>query len=388
MKKKTIIPYGKQFIDQSDINEVIRSLKSEYITTGNYVKKFEFMIKKKFKSKYALTCSSATAGLHLAFLSIDLKKDDVVIMPAINFISAYRMASLIGAKVYLADVDAVSGQMTPTTLLNCIKKNKIKKIKAVITMYLGGHVSNNVEFYKLKNKYNYILIEDACHAIGGKYSLNNSSHFIGSCKHSDLCVFSFHPVKTITTGEGGVITTNSKKYAQRIQLLRNHGIKRDKKYWEYDIQELGYNYRLSDINCALGLSQLRKLNSFSQKRKSIFSFYGKKFKKFKNYITYSDNSNTSNCYHFFLISVNFKKIKSTKDKLIKFLNKKGIYPQYHYVPIFKFNFYKNKNNKMYPGAMEYYNKSLSLPVYYNLKREEQIRVVKSMEKFLKNILIS
>jgi len=380
--KKTIIPYGKQFIDHNDISEVKKSLKERLITTGKYVLKFELKIKKKFKSKYALTCSNATAGLHLAFLSINLKKGDVVIMPSINFISAYRMADLIGAKIYLADVDPITGQMTPETLINCIKKNKLIKIKAIISMYLGGYIENNLEFYKLKKKYKCNLIEDACHAIGGKYSVNNKKYNVGSCKHSDLCVFSFHPVKTITTGEGGAITTNNKKYAERIKLLRNHGIEKKKKYWEYDIKELGYNYRLSDINCALGLSQIKKLDFFYLKRKNIVEFYKQKFKAINSIVTFSNSSNIYNCYHFFLLSINFKKINSSKDQFIKYLNHKGIIPQFHYVPIFKFNFYKKKNIKMYSGAIKYYKNTLSLPVYYDLNKKQQLYIIKNVIKFL------
>ena len=377
-----IIPYGKQFISRSDVAEVKKSLKKDLITTGDYVLNFENEIKKKFKSKYALTCSNATAGLHLAYLSIGLKKGDIVVMPSINFISSYRMANLIGAKIYLTDVDPVTGQMTPQTLLEGIKKNKLSKIKAIITMYLGGYVENNLAFYKIKKKYNCSLIEDACHAFGGKYLINNIKYNIGSCKHSDLCIFSFHPVKTITTGEGGVITTNNKKYADRIKLLRSHGIQKKKNYWEYNINELGYNYRLSDINCALGLSQLKKLNSFYLKRKKIVELYKKKFSKINNILNFSNSLNKYNCYHFFLISINFKKIKSSKDILIKFLNKKGIFPQFHYMPIFKFNFFKKKNIKLYSGATKYYKNALSLPVYYQLSKQKQLYVINNIKNFL------
>ena len=379
---KMIIPYGKQFVDRDDENEVKNSLRAKLITTGNYVSSFENAVKKKFKSKYALTCSNATTGLHLAYLAIRLKKGDTVVMPSINFISSYRMANLIGAKIYLADVDPVTGQMTPKKLLECIKKNKLTKIKAIVTMYLGGLVENNLAFYKIKKKYKCSLIEDACHAFGGKYSLDNTNYNVGSCKHSDLCVFSFHPVKTITTGEGGIITTNSKKFADRIKLLRNHGIQKEKKYWKYNINELGYNYRLSDINCALGLSQLKKLNSFFLKRKKIVEFYKKNFKKITNILSFSSSLNKYNCYHFFLVSIDFKKIKSSKDQLIKYLNKKGIFPQFHYIPIFKFNFFKEKNIKLYDGATQYYKNALSLPVYYELNQQQQLYIIKNIKNFL------
>ena len=380
--QKILIPYGKQFIDHDDENEVKNSLRAKLITTGNYVSSFESAVIKKFRSKYALTCSSATTGLHLAYLSIGLKKGDTVIMPSINFISSYRMADLLGAKIYLADVDPITGQMTPKKLLECIKKNRLTKIKAIVTMYLGGLIENNLAFYKIKKKYKCSLIEDACHAFGGKYSLNNVNYNVGSCKHSDLCVFSFHPVKTITTGEGGIVTTNNKKYADKIKLLRSHGIQKEKEYWKYNINELGYNYRLSDINCALGLSQLKKLNSFYLKRKKIAEFYRKNLKKISNILSFSNSLNKYNCYHFFLVSIDFEKIKSSKDQFIKYLNKKGIFPQFHYVPIFKFNFFKKKNIKLYSGATQYYKNALSLPIYYELNQQQQLYIIKNIKKFL------
>ena len=202
MKKSIEISYGKQFLDQIDENEVIKSLRQKFITTGKYVQKFENTLSRKFGSKFAHVCSSATAGLHLAFMSIKLKKNDVVLMPAVNFISSYRIAKLMGAKIYLVDVDENSGQMNTENVLECIKNNNLKNIKAIVTMYLGGYVENNVDFYYLK-KLKCYLIEDACHALGSKYKFGKRYFNIGSCKHSDICVFSFHPVKTITSGEGG-----------------------------------------------------------------------------------------------------------------------------------------------------------------------------------------
>ena len=164
-----IIPYGRQYIDNIDINFVSKALKEDLITTGSYVKKFEKKISKFLKVKYVASCNSGTSALHLAFMAINLKKDDVIIMPAINFIAAYNMARLMNAKIFLADVDSLTGQMTPKTLLECIKNNKLKKIKAIVTMYLGGYPENVIEFYNIKKKFNCFLIEDACHALGAKY---------------------------------------------------------------------------------------------------------------------------------------------------------------------------------------------------------------------------
>ena len=384
INRKIEIPYGKQFIDKQDILTVSKALKSKLITTGEYVTNFEKKIKETVKVKFATSCINGTAGLHLAFLAINLKKNDVVLMPAINFISAYRVANLMGAKIYLLDVDPFTGQITPETLLKAIKLNKLKKIKAIVTMYMGGYPENNLNFYKIKKKYNCYLIEDACHAFGAKYKFRNKFHHIGSCKHSDISVFSFHPVKTITTGEGGAVTTNNKSFAKRIVLYKNHSFIRQKKYWHYDIKKLGNNYRLSDINCALGLSQIKKLNKFINYRKKVFLFYKKELEKFKKYIRLPNyNEKNYSSYHLFLISLNLKYLSYSKDKLFNFLNYRNIYPQYHYMPIFKFSFYKNKNNTKYYGASEYYKNTLSLPIYFGLKKKEQIHIIKSLFKFIK-----
>ena len=384
MNKSIKIPYGRQFLNNSDKREVIKSLNQNFITTGKYVKKFESALRNKVKSKFAYACSSATAGLHLAFMSINLKKNDIVLMPTINFISSYRTAKLMGAKIYLVDVDENTGQMSAESILNCIKINNLKNIKAIVTMYLGGYVENNVDFYYLKKKLKCYLIEDACHSIGSKYKFKKKYFDIGSCKHSDLCIFSFHPVKTITTGEGGAVLTNNEKFAKRIFRLRSHGIIREKNYWDYDIKDLGFNYRLSDINCALGFSQLKKIKTFFKKRKAIFEFYKEKLKPYNDFFYFPKVRNKYNLYHLFLIGINFKKVKYDKNSFIKFLNKKGIFPQFHYKPIFQFSFFNNKNTKKFPGSVKYYKNFLSLPIYYSLSRKHQIYIISNIIKYLKS----
>jgi len=314
-----IIPYGRQFVDNNDNKEVSKALKQDLITTGSYVKKFEDKISNFLNVKHALSCSNGTAALHLAFMAINLKKDDVVIIPAINFIASYSMAKFMNAKIYLADVDSFTGQMTPKTLINCINKNKIKKIKAVITMYLGGYPENVIEFYKMKKKYKFYLIEDACHALGAKYFYNKKYIPIGSCKHSDISTFSLHPVKTITSGEGGIVTTNSTLIYDQIISLRSHGIKKDKNlHWKYDILKPSFNYRLSDLNCALALSQLKKINKFINYRKRIYDFYRSHLKINHIFINVIKYRKIMPSFHLYLLSINFKKIKKKKKKILKF----------------------------------------------------------------------
>jgi dTDP-4-amino-4,6-dideoxygalactose transaminase len=379
------IPYGRQYIDSQDIRLVSKALKEDLITTGGYVKKFENKISKFLKAKYVASCNSGTSALHLAFMAISLKENDVVIMPAINFIAAYNMARLMNAKIYLADVDPLTGQMTPKALLECIKNNKLKRIKAIITMYLGGYPENVIEFYRIKKNFNCYLIEDACHALGSKYLSNNGFLPIGSCKHSDIATFSLHPVKTITSGEGGLVTTNNKVFYNRIVSLRSHGINKHKNFhWKYNLNVPGFNYRLSDMNCALGLGQLKKIKKFINYRKKVFNIYKIRLRKIINVMNFSSYKKIKPSYHLFLASINFKRIKSSKDKLLKFLRKKNIICQYHYIPIYKFKLFNQKINlNSYKGAEFYYKNTVSLPIFYNLNISFQKTIINKIKLFLK-----
>ena len=378
-----LIPYGRQFINQSDINWVSSSLKNDLITTGKNVEKFELKNTKFLKAKFALSCSNGTAALHLAFCAIRLKKNDNIIMPSINFISAYNMASNIGANIYLADVDSKTGQMTPETLLDCINKFKLKKIKTILTMYMGGYPENIAEFNRIKKKYKSILIEDACHAFGARYYDKSKLYKVGSCNHSDIATFSFHPLKPITTGEGGLLSTNNKKFYSIAKIFRSHGIIKNKtKHWDYDVKNFGYNYRLSDINCALGISQLKKINLFLNKRKKIYIHYKAQLDGFKNILSFPKyNKLNSPTYHLVIINIKFKDLNS-KDKFIHHLLKKKIIVQFHYKPINHFSVYKEKSNKL-PHAMSYYRSSLSIPIYHSISEKE----VKHTVQIIKNYII-
>ena len=386
------IPYGRQCINNQDIKLVSKALKEDFITTGNYVKKFENKISKFFKVKYSLSCSSGTSALHLALIAIDLKKNDVIIMPAINFIAVYNMAKFMNARIFLADVDPKTGQMTPQTLFSCIRNNKLKKIKAIVTMYLGGYPENVIEFYKIKKKFNCYLIEDACHALGAQYIYKKKNIFIGSCKHSDIATFSMHPVKSITSGEGGVLTTNNKKIYEKVKLFRSHGLRKDKNHWNYEIIYNGFNYRLSDINCALALSQLQKLKKFIFLRKEKFMLYKQKLSDLKFYLdTPNYNKDIRPSYHLFLINLNLKNISFKKNILFKEMLKKKIIVQFHYKPIFSFKkIYQSKSVKNnYIGALKYYKSTLSIPIFSSLTDKQQNYILKTIKKiFLNQKLLS
>ena len=275
--------------------------------------------------------------------------------------------------------------MRPEDVENIIKKNKLKKVKAIITMHLGGAQENIIKFYNLKKKYNCFLIEDACHAFGSKYKYKNKNFKIGCAKHADISTFSFHPIKSITTAEGGALTTNNKRIYEKASLLKSHGMKKSKvwKHWDYDIVENGYNFRLSDLNCALGISQIDKINFFLKKRKILAENYNKLFfNKPKNFFTPSVKSSLS-AWHLYIIMINFKNV-AQKDKFLTYMKKMGIIIQFHYKPIYKFKIGK-KLSKL-PGSEKYYRTAISLPIYVGLRKNQQVKIVNSILNYIKGLI--
>ena len=384
------IPYNKAFVNKKDINIVKKSLKTQILTSGPYLNNLEYNFQKKLNVKNSIACNSGTSALHLAFKSLNIKKSDIVILPIINFVAASNMLSLLGVKIYYADVDNLTGQMTPQTLKECIKKNKIKKIKAFVTMYLGGSPDNVVEFYKIKKKLKCYLIEDACHALGASYKYKNKSYEIGSCKHSDICTFSLHPLKSITSGEGGIICTNNSLLAKNIKKIRSHGIQKNKKdgHWVYDVSEPGYNFRISEMNCALALSQLDKLDSFINLRKKISTQYINFFKSFEHLLKVRPcNSMDQNAWHLFVILVDFKKFKISKNDFFKHLLKKGIICQQHYMPLYEFSYYSHINRKNFINSSVYINSAISIPIYFELKKSKIKYICQIIKNFLTQNII-
>ena len=384
MSSKNKIFYGRQSISSDDIKNVKKSLKRRTLTQGPLVTKLENDFKRYLNSKYALVCSSGTAALHLSLLSIGLKKNDIIIMPSINFIAVYNLSITLGAKVILVDVDPLTGQMIPEKVLSLINSKNRNKVKAIITMNLGGYPENIKKFFDIKKKFGLYLIEDACHALGSSFLYNNKLKKIGSCKYADISTFSLHPLKVITSGEGGVISTNSHSLAKKIEALRSHGLKKNKEhYWKYTHEDFGYNYRLSEINCSLALSQLSKIENFIKKRKKIAQYYVRNLAPLKNFITIPNYTNFNlSSFHLFLIHINLKNLKGSKDDFFKFLNKKNIYPQFHYMPIYrivkniKFSLNKFKNTE------KYYKTAVSIPIYYDLTFKDQDHVIRSIKKYI------
>lgn len=371
------IPYGKQTIDEDDIKAVTETLKSNFLTTGPKVKEFEDGICKYTGVKYCVSVSNGTAALHLASLIL-LNKDDKVLTTPNSFLATSNSILYANAKPVFVDICS-DGNID---LDLCEKElQKDSSIKAIYVVHLSGNPVNQDKLKYLKDKYNIKILEDCAHSIGAKF--NNIK--AGSCTNSDISIFSFHPVKHVTTGEGGAITTNSKEIYEKLQILRNHGMQGDSDIapWHYDMVELGFNYRLTDIACALGVSQLKKLDSFLELRRKIAKKYDEAFldNEFINPL-YSFTNNSA--YHLYIVKIDFDKLNIDKKEFVLKMREKNIGLQYHYIPINKQPYYKNLGygDEETPLMDEYYKKAISLPIYPTLLEDEQNYVISSIKDII------
>lgn len=374
-----IYNYGSHYVDRDDVNSLKNSLYQESITNGILVSKLESITSKILDCKYAIACNSGTSAIYMTLMSIGLKKGDNVIIPSINFVAAANICKIIGANIYFADVDKNTFQLSKKTTEDCIKKNKLKKIKVIFSMFLGGKPCHVGELYKLKKKLNCYLIEDACHALGSSYEIGKNQYKVGSSKHADFSIFSLHPVKAITSGEGGLICTNLKKFSSNLIKLRSHGIS-GKKNYKYDVIFNSLNFRLSDINCALAISQFKKLRKFVNWRQKLAREYFKNFLKLDDYvrvINYDRKSLSS--WHLLIVEINFKKLKINYEKFFSLLKKKRINAQLHYIPTYRFKAFSDHYNsrKFCINSELYYKNCISLPLYFNLKLSD-IKKITSM----------
>ena len=384
-------PYSRPDVTHNDINLVKNSLKSQFLTGGNIIKAFEKKISKKFNVKNSIVCNSGTAALHLIYSSLGLKKGDVVLTSPLTFVATANAALMCGAKVIFADVDPYTGMLTPESIDKRLK-NKKYNVKIITVVHLGGRLCDLEGIAKIAKKYNCKVVEDACHAPGGKFSNSKGKIFeIGSCKYSIASSFSFHAIKHVTMAEGGCVTTNNKIIAEKIRLKLSHGIirkQKSKKFldpWYYQINELGYNYRASELNCALGLSQLKRLSASINKRHKIANMYKKELQNISHisFPKYSF-SNKYNAWHLFTILIDFKKLKIKKRDFMKKLMAKGIGTQVHYIPLFLQPIYREVNLKLYKGTMDYYEKNLSLPMYVSLKLNDVKYITGIIKKIFNN----
>ena len=392
------IKYASQNLDKNDIINVTKILRNDFITQGPKVAEFENKLKKRFGAKYCIVTSNGTSALKLSLRSLNLKSNDHVIVPSNTFVATANAVIANNQKIIIAPVNPNHGSLDEDCLKKTIKfaKLKKKKIKALINVFYAGQVWDVHKIYKICNKENIKIIDDACHAIGTNYRYSKKIYKVGSCKHSAITTFSFHSIKNITTAEGGCILTNSQKTYNLVKNLRSHGINRDKKIslinkknfndqpWFYEAVELSENYRLSDLQCALGISQLKKLEIFKKYKNQIYNYYNKKIEKLNKYlIPISKNKSSLTHWHLYPVVIN-KKYIQRKKKLFLFLKKKNIFTQVHYIPIYKHPIYKNCYDKILNLESENFYKSvISLPFHTKIKYREIDYIINQISKFFK-----
>lgn len=373
-----MIYYGKHYISKKDISNVNETLKSSFLTQGPKVNLFEKKFSKIVESKYTIACSTGTSALHMACQALDLQRGENVWTTPITFIASVNSSLLCGANIDFVDINKSDWNIDIKLLKIKLEKTpKLKLPKILIVVHLGGISCDMKEIHRLSKQYNFKIIEDACHGLGGSYKNNP----IGSCKYSHISTFSFHPVKNMTTGEGGAITTNSKKIFNKIKLLVHHGIVRKSKY-DYDVMKISNNYRLSDISCSLGISQLDSLSNFLKHRKTISAYYEKKIKS-ETVQKRKESFEHQSGLHLYIIRS--KKIKTLKQKkkLFKIFEKNKIILGFHYIPIYRFSIFNGKFNfKNFNESEKYFKEAFSLPIYYGLNKKDQDKVINLVNKYL------
>jgi len=384
---KKMIPYARQNITKNDIKSVVKVLKSDFLTQGPIIGRFEKAFASYVGSKYSVAVSNGTAALHLSALALGVHSGTRVITTPISFVASSNCVLYCGGEIKFIDINPDNYLLDIKKLEDFLKNKPKGYIKGLIVVDFAGYPANMESFHKLALKYNFWIIEDACHAPGGYFiDSRGVRQKCGNGKFSDLSVFSFHPVKHITAGEGGMITTNRRDLYKKILSLRNHGITKDAEKmvqshggWYYEMQELGFNYRLTDIQAALGVSQLKQAKNNLKKRKDIVRRYNEAFKKIKNADLLCPNidSGFGHAYHLYIIQTDKRK------ELYEYLKIKGINCQVHYIPIHLQPYYKKFGYKKgdFPVAEKYYEKCLSLPLFPSLKKKEQDYVIKSVEDF-------
>jgi UDP-4-amino-4,6-dideoxy-N-acetyl-beta-L-altrosamine transaminase len=385
------LPYARQVVGEDDIAAVAEVLRGDWLTTGPAVGAFEAELARELDVAHAVVCNSGTAALYLALRASDLNPGDTVIVPAVTFVASASAAILAGLDVVFADVDAETGLMGVEHAEAAMRRaGGAKAVKAVIPVHLGGRVANPAGLRALAQRHGLLVIEDACHAFGTRYGSNNGLR-IGSCADSDAACFSFHPVKAIAMGEGGAVTTNSDATARRLRLLRNHGMTNDPEGfanldmaftggevnpWYYEVAEISHNFRASDINCALGLSQLRKFAGFLAARRDLMRRYETRLASLAPNVRLVTGEGCDPGWHLCTVLVDFGTIGIDRRTLMLRLRARGIGTQVHYIPVHEQPYYRKRGGVIeLPGASAYYERTLSLPLFPGMTNEDVDRVV-------------
>jgi UDP-4-amino-4,6-dideoxy-N-acetyl-beta-L-altrosamine transaminase len=380
-----LIPYGHQYIDSADVKEVMNVLSSDWITQGPKVKQFEDALCKYTGVKYAVAVSSGTAALHLSMMALGIGKENKVITSPITFSASANCAIYVKARPLFIDIDDQTYHLDTGKLRDFLRIPSCRKqVKVIIPVHFMGTVADIAEIKNICDKYGIKVVEDAAHALGAKYKFKGSWVSVGSCIHSDAAIFSFHPIKHITTGEGGAVLTNSKKIYEKALRLRQHGIikKRSRIQWSYDISEIGFNYRLTDFQCALGISQLKKINKIVSRRRELVSCYNEHFSKMKEIKLPYEKPGTFASYHLYVI----RDRENKRNDLYNYLRRNGILSQVNYIPIHLLSYYKKNfgyRNGDFLVAEKYFKECLSLPLYFGLTDSQQKEVINRVKEFYK-----
>ncbi|AET70303.1 UDP-4-keto-6-deoxy-N-acetylglucosamine 4-aminotransferase [Desulfosporosinus orientis DSM 765] len=381
--RETFLPYGKQWLDEDDIKAVIQVLKSDYLTTGPKILEFEKEFANYVGANYAVAIANGTAALHAACFAAGIKEGDEVITTPITFAASANSVLYCGGQPVFADIDLDTYNISPSE----IRKRITSKTKAIIPVHFAGQPCEMDEISRIAKEDNLIVIEDAAHAVGANYKGKR----IGSL--SDLTTFSFHPVKHITTGEGGMITTNSEQLYEKLLLFRSHGITRNRDLmqeeyqgsWYYEQLELGYNYRITDIQAALGLSQLKKADRFLKRRREIARLYSQAFKEQPNLITPLQQDDCDSSWHLYVVRLKLDNLKCSRRGFFEYLQQENIGVNVHYIPVYKHPYYQKNGYQAVkcPNSEQYYETCLSLPIFPKMTNQDVEDVIESFKTILK-----
>ena len=380
------IPYGRHWIEEDDIESIIEVLKSPYITQGPKVKEFEEKLAEFCEAKYAVVFNSGTSALHAAYFAVGLSKGDEFITSPITFVATSNAGLYLGARPIFCDVEENTGNID----VSILEEKITDRTKLIVPIHYAGHSCDMEKIRKIADKYGLSVIEDACHALGARYK--NSK--IGSCKYSDAAVFSFHPVKHITTGEGGAVLTNRADVYEKLLIFRNHGITKDEKEfrnkkegdWYCEMQFMGFNYRMTDIQAALGISQLKKLGRFVERRRCFAGIYNKAFEDNPYFYIPVEKKYAYHSYH--LYSVRLKDIyKNKRREIFQILKRKGIGVQVHYIPVYWHPYYQWMGYRKgeCPMAEKFYKREMSLPLYPSMTKKDLEYVIKTVFEVFKEV---
>jgi UDP-4-amino-4,6-dideoxy-N-acetyl-beta-L-altrosamine transaminase len=382
----SLLPYGRQTIEDDDIAAVVAALQADFLTTGPTVEAFETAFAEKVGARHAVACANGTAALHLAMLALEVQPGEAVVAPSITFLATANCARYVGAEVVFADVDPDSGLMTPQTLSDALSRLDGRKLRAVLPVHLRGDAADLPGLAALASGAGAVLVEDAPHALGTTMRFGNMTERVGDVRHSAMATFSFHPVKTIATGEGGMVTTNDPGLAERLRVLRSHGMVRPEgaEPWWYEMPEPGFNYRLPDILCALGLSQLAKLDRFAARRRALAAAYETALAPLAPIVRLAARPAWSDpVLHLMCVLIDFEAAGRSRREVVDALKARGVGSQVHYIPVHRQPYYRERYGEFsLPGAEAWYARCLSLPLYPGMADSDVDKVAGALKDAL------